>query len=93
MYKISASIIILLLIAGCAQPDPEIKRVLVEEYPPLYESVFARDGEMLLEFVDHPDSIIRAQAWSALIQTPVEDTDLHLQKVMQYNSEQAWASL
>ncbi len=93
MYKIPASIIILLLIAGCAQPDPEIKRVLVEEYPPLYEAVFARDGEMLLEFVDHPDSIIRAQAWSALIQTPVEDTDLHLQKVMQYNSEQAWASL
>ena len=93
MYKSISLLLGLFLFSYCNTPDPEFKRIITEEYPPLHEAIENRDGATLLEFTSHPDSLIRAHAWQALIQTNVEDWDLHIQKVLEANSDEAWASL
>ncbi len=92
MYKALACIILFLSMA-CTSIDPEIKRVLTEEYPLVYEHIYARDGDALLEFVDHSDSLVIMQAWRGIMNSEVEDLDLQIQKVMESNTEAAWASL
>ncbi len=93
MYRFFAAAFLFLTVTSCSTVDPETKRVFTEEYSKLYEAIYQRDGDQILEFVSHPDSIIRAQAWRALIQSPVEDLDNQIQEVMRANTDDAWASL
>ena len=93
MYNISAALLVLILLTFCSTPDPEFERLMTQDYARLYQFVEQRDGAAILDMTDNPDSTVRQQAWRALIQTPVEDVDLHIQKVLQSNSEEAWASL
>lgn len=93
MYESILLLSWLMLLASCASPDPDIERILTEEYPPLQQAIEQRDGAALLEFTAHPDSAVKAHAWQALIQTEVSDWNLHLQKVLQANTKEAWSSL
>ena len=93
MYAIFGVVIILFPGTACEKVIPEYQQLFTEKYPPLYEAVFDRDGEALLEFTAHSDSLIRIQAWNALINTPVEDLDVLIEKVIETNTEEAWASL
>ncbi len=93
MYRMFIPVFILMLLMNCTSVDQETKRIFTDEYPRLYEAVYERNGDQLLEFVSHPDSLIRAQAWRSLIQTPVEDLDALIQQVMRVNTADAWASL
>lgn len=93
MYRLLGLLSYLILISSCTNVDPEVNRVFTSEYPQLYEAIYERDGDKILEFVNHPDSIIRSQAWRALIQTPVQDLDMQIQEVLKTNTEDAWASL
>jgi cyclophilin family peptidyl-prolyl cis-trans isomerase len=79
--------------SACSNADPETTRLLTEEYPPLYEAVFERDGEELLQFTNHEDKRVAAQAWNALISTEVENVDYLLERVVEANTKEAWASL
>lgn len=92
MYKWVIGTFLFLHIA-CTSVDQETKQILTEEYPPVYEHIYERDGDALLDFVDHPDSLVRILAWRGLMNSEVEDLDLHIQKVMAANNEAAWASL
>ncbi|MBO6792795.1 MAG: peptidylprolyl isomerase [Balneolaceae bacterium] len=92
MYKWVIGTFLFLQIA-CTTVDPESMRILTEEYPQVYEHIYTRDGDALLEFVDHPDSVVRSLAWRGIMNSEVEDLDLQIQKVMIANTESAWASL
>jgi cyclophilin family peptidyl-prolyl cis-trans isomerase len=93
MYKLFLICSALLIIQSCTAVDSETKRIYNEEYPNLYEAVYQRDGDRILEFVSSTDSLIQIHAWRSLIQTPVDDLDKLIQMVMQTNSDEAWASL
>lgn len=93
MYALFVPVLIFLSLSSCSTVDPETKRVFTEEYPKLYEAIFQRDGDRILEYVSHPDSLIRAQTWRALMQSPIQDLDAQIQEVMRANHDEAWASL
>lgn len=93
MYALFVPVLIFLSLSSCSTVDPETKRVFTEEYPKLYEAIYQRDGDRILEYVSHPDSLIRAQTWRALMQSPIQDLDAQIQEVMRANHDEAWASL
>ncbi len=93
MYKLFSVSLCLLVVSSCTSVDSETKRLYEEEYPKLYEAIYQRNGDQLLEFTSHADSLIRAHVWRSLIQTPVDDIDRLIQNVMLVNSDDAWASL
>jgi cyclophilin family peptidyl-prolyl cis-trans isomerase len=68
-------------------------RLLTEEYPALYKQVYERNADSLLDFTDHTDEFIRAQAWRSLINTQIEDLDTFITKVQYANTEEAWMAL
>lgn len=92
MYALLLGMVIVVF-GSCDRPDPELMNVLTTEYPSLYEAVFLRDGEAVLDFTASVDSMVRVQAWRALISTPYEDTDELINKVKVANTPEAWASL
>jgi len=93
MYKIFLFGFFSMVVSTCSSVDPETDRILTNEYAALYEAIYQRDGDRVLEFVEHPDSLIRRQAWRALIQTPIDDLDQQIQSVLVANNDDAWASL
>ncbi len=93
MYKILKSGILLFLLIQCSSYTSDTHRLIVNEYPSLYQAIFERNGTQILEFTSHSDSLIRVHAWRALIQTSVEDLDHLIQKVVNANTLEAWASL
>lgn len=93
MYKLGSIGCLLLFGLSCSESNPELTDFYTTEYANLYESVLDRNGEELLVLTNHADSLVRRQSWRALIQTPVEDTDQHIQEVLRANNADAWASL
>ncbi|MFA5668644.1 MAG: peptidylprolyl isomerase [Balneolaceae bacterium] len=93
MYKYLIIALLIVTSASCDRSKADYKRIITKEYPELYASIFERDGESLLNFTNNADSTVREQAWRALINTPVNDVDLLIDKVIEANSKSAWASL
>lgn len=93
MYKIILVFLSLILINACDPIKKEAARLLTQEYPGLYEAVYARDAEAILAFTSNENERIREQAWFAMINTPVENIDALIEKVIEYDTKEAWASL
>lgn len=93
MYKNILVLLSLILFIGCDPTGKEVKRLLTQEYPSLYEAVYARDSQAILAFTSHKDERVREQAWLALINTPVVDLDAFIDQVNGANTKEAWASL
>ncbi|MEQ9278922.1 MAG: peptidylprolyl isomerase [Balneola sp.] len=93
MYKIISVFVLTFLLFACDPVKKEAGRLLTQEYPDLYEAVYARDGQALMEFTSHQDDRIRAQAWQALINTPVSDIDALIDLVSKADTKEAWSSL
>lgn len=81
------------LFLSCTTYSPEEKTLLKEEYPWLYEAVFERDADEILTYTDSQSEKLAAQAWRAMISTPVDDVESLLEKVVAANTDEAWASL
>ncbi len=92
MYKLLLGIVLMISVS-CDRPDPEFVNLLTSEYPSLYEAVFQRDGEAVLDFTTSVDSMVRVQAWRAMINTPFENTKELINKVTVANTPEAWAAL
>src|SRR5690554_5019316 len=93
MYKYLFIALLIVTSASCDRSKADYKRIVTQEYPELYASIFERDGESILNFTNNADSTVREQAWRALINTPVNDVELLIDKVIEANSKSAWASL
>ncbi len=93
MYENLILLFALILVLGCDPASKEAKILLIKEYPALYEAVFARNPEAILEFTNHPHERVRQQAWQALINTPVSDIDNVIEAANKANTKEAWASL
>ncbi len=93
MYMLGCAILVLGMLGNCTRTTPEQTELLTVEYPELYASVFERDAQAILEYVDSEDSLLSTQAWKAMISTPTEDVDILLEKAKQANTKEAWASL
>lgn len=93
MYKLVTAICVVLLLVQCNTSDPAFKQLMTQQYPGLHSFIEQRYGSAILELTNHSDSTVREHAWRGLIQTAVVDVDLHIQKVLQANTPEAWASL
>lgn len=94
MYKNLTIILFLALGISCTKTNPEETELLMNQYPDLYESVFERNGDKILEFTSSNNSDqLKKQAWKALISTQVDDIPSLIGKVALDNSPEAWASL
>lgn len=82
----------LFFLVSC-EKESAYSKLLTDEYPELYEHVYERNADSLLNFVDHSNEFIRAQAWRSLINTPVSDVDEFITKVQYSNSREAWMAL
>lgn len=94
MYKIKSLFFVLIIISSCTA-DPELKDTMTTYYPDLYNAVFDRDPNAILEFTNSEDEQTQKQAWKALISTPVPQNELSglIDKVVVANTKEAWASL
>lgn len=93
MYKLSFLATICLLFIGC---DPQKKiaaDLLTQHYPELYDAVYERNGDDLLDYTNHPNQRIRTQAWLALINTPVTNIEELIEIVKTTNTKESWSSL
>ena len=81
------------LMVGCTRTSPEQTQLLLEEYPELYQAVFERDAQAILEFTDSDSEALKAQAWNSLISTNTEDINQLIELVIDANTDEAWASL
>ena len=93
MYKFISVLVLSGLLLACDPAKKEAGRLLTQEYPDLYEAVYARDGQALMEFTSHKDERVRVQAWQALINTPVSDIDALIDLVSEADTKEAWSSL
>ncbi len=80
------------LTTSCMQ-ESAYSELLTDEYPELYRYVLDRNADSLLAYTEHPDSFVQAQAWRALISTPVEDKDALITKAQYANTELGWMAL
>lgn len=92
MCRVIGLFFVVPLLTSC-DGESAYSRLLTQEYPALYEQVYERNSDSLLTFTEHPDEFIRAQAWRALISTPVEDMDDFITKVQYSNTEEGWMAL
>jgi cyclophilin family peptidyl-prolyl cis-trans isomerase len=92
MYKVVA-VLMIGFIAGACQRESGNSVLLTDDYPELYTHVFDRNADSLYNFIDHPKSHVKQQAWRALISTPVEDVDELLTKVQYANRYEGWMAL
>ncbi|MBO6620315.1 MAG: peptidylprolyl isomerase [Balneola sp.] len=93
MYKIISVLLLTSLLLACDPVKKETARLLTQEYPELYEAVYARDGQALMEFTSHKDERVRVQAWQALINTRVDSIDQLIDLVSESDTKEAWSSL
>lgn len=93
MYKIISVLLLTSLLLACDPVKKETARLLTQEYPDLYEAVYARDGQALMEFTSHKEERVRLQAWQALINTPISDIDALIDLVADTDTKEAWSSL
>ncbi|HCI69748.1 MAG TPA: hypothetical protein DHV30_03755, partial [Balneola sp.] len=93
MYKIFSVLVLAFLLVACDPIKKEAGRLLTQEYPDLYEAVYARDDQALMEFTSHKDERVRMQAWQALINTPVNDITALIDLATKTDTRESWASL
>lgn len=94
MYTLLVSVLILSAFSSCTKTSTEQTQLLTEDYPRLYQSLFERDSDKILEFTTSENSVdLQKQAWKALISTPVEDILTFMDYVVEANTQEAWASL
>ena len=94
MYKLNSLFFLLIIIGSCAA-DPEFKDTMTNHYPDLYDAVFDRDQNTIIEFTNNEDEQTQKQAWKALVSTLVPQDELSnlIDKVTAANTKEAWASL
>ncbi len=93
MYKYLFIAVLVISTVSCGNTDQYFEQIITEEYPLLYTSIFERDEVEILKFTEHPDSLVRLQAWNAMISTPTNNLNALVDKVIKANSKAAWASL
>lgn len=93
MYIVFAVLILSFVGLSCNNVDPGFKKAITEGYPSLYEAVFSRDYEAILEFTEDSDSLIRIQAWKALMSTQVSNVPELIDRASLANTKESWASL
>ncbi|MEL7835050.1 peptidylprolyl isomerase [Fodinibius sp. Rm-B-1B1-1] len=79
--------------SGSFQSDtPVTDSLLKASYPDLYTVIQKRDAEQLKPFLSHKHDGVRAQAWRALANTPVEDDSLseYIALAKEQNTGVAW---
>ena len=93
MYKYLFIAVLVISSASCGNSNQYFEKIITEEYPGLYMSIFDRDEVEILKFTTHRDSLVRLQAWNAMISTPSSNLSALVDKVIEDNSKAAWASL
>lgn len=93
MYIVLVVLMVSFVGSSCNNVDPDFKKAITEGYPSLYEAIFDRDYEAILIFTDDPDSLVRIQAWKALISTQVSNIDELIDRASSANTKESWASL
>ncbi len=93
MYKYLTLVAFLISAISCGSSDPQFKKIITEDYPELYASVFARNEAEILKYTTHSEPIVRMQAWKALISTPSNNVADLVDKVIEANTKEAWATL
>ncbi len=73
--------------------DPITEEAITDRYPELYGDIYRRDAGALRPWLTHSDSVVRAQAWRALANTPVDSTGWMVDLVLEQPSPQAWFAL
>lgn len=73
--------------------DPITEEAITGQYPELYRDIYRRDAPALRPWLTHSDSVVRAQAWRALANTPVDSTGWMVDLVLERPSPQAWFAL
>lgn len=84
------------LVSGinCTKTSPEETELLLNNYPDLYDGIFLRDSTKIFEFISVESSaLLQKHAWNALISTPLDNVSGLLDKVIEVNTSEAWASL
>ncbi len=93
MYKYLFIAVLVISSASCDNSNQYFEKIITEEYSGLYMSIFDRDEVEILKFTTHRDSLVRLQAWNAMISTPSSNLSALVDKVIEDNSKAAWASL
>ncbi len=93
MYRFLSAVLVLIFVANCDGYKSKFKKAITNEYPALYEAVFERDGQKLLEFTDSDNAMVANQAWKAMINTPYNDIDALIERAASANTKDAWAGL
>lgn len=70
--------------------NPVTDSLLTETYPDLYEAITQRDINHLEPFLSHQHPDIRAQAWRAVVSTPVDSVGRFIDLAKEQNSDAAW---
>lgn len=73
--------------------DPVTDEAVTGNYPALYEDIYRRDAGALRPWLGHSDSTMRAQAWRAMANTPVDSAGRLVDRVLAERSPQAWFAL
>lgn len=73
--------------------EPVTDEAVTGNYPALYEDIYRRDAGALRPWLGHSDSTVRAQAWRALANTPVDSAGPLVDRVLAERSPQAWFAL
>lgn len=79
--------------SGSFQSDtPVTDSLLTASYPDLYSAIQERDAEQLKPFLSHKHDEVKAQAWRAFANTPVEGESLpeFVALAKQQNTDVAW---
>lgn len=81
----------LLILQGCSKSAAE--KLYTEYYAELYEAIFARDADRILQFTQHESEYVQRQAWRALINTPIAKPDVYVEEMERSSHEAAWVAL
>lgn len=93
MYRFLSVILFLLFIANCDAEKSKFKKTITNEYPALYDAVFERNGQELIEYTKSDNKLVAEQAWKALINTPYNNVNELIEYASNTNTKDAWASL
>jgi hypothetical protein len=87
--------LLLLMLTSCRADDAHLVKSdsLLDFYPDVASAIAERDVDRLMEYTDHPDSLIANLAWRALAKTETEDPEQFYLIVEGVDSYDAWYAL
>lgn len=72
---------------------PITDSLVTSTYPDLYEAISKRDARSVRPFLSSESTAVRAQAWRALANTPIDSLNHFIDLAEQQNSEPAWFAI